>query len=51
LYFLSPDGGLSLGYATTAAAPIVNNIPAVSPLGVLIFTLLIIAAGFATLQS
>ena len=45
------DGGLALGYATTAAPLLLSNIPTVSPFGVLVLTLLVAAAGFAALRS
>jgi hypothetical protein len=45
------DGGLALGYATTAAVSLINGIPAVSPFGVLTLTLLIAVAGLAALRS
>jgi len=44
------DGGLALGYATTAVAPLLSSIPTVSPLGVLLLMLLVAAAGFAALR-
>jgi hypothetical protein len=44
------DGGLALGYATTAAALVLNEIPTASTLGVLILTLLLAAYGFAALR-
>jgi len=44
------DGGLALGYATTEAALILNEIPTVSTLGVLVLMLLVAAAGFAALR-
>ena len=44
------DGGLALGYATTAAGLALSDIPTVSPLGILVFTLLIATAGLAVLR-
>ena len=44
------DGGLALGYATTEAALVLNEIPTVSTLGVLAQMLLVAAAGFAVLR-
>jgi hypothetical protein len=45
------DGGLALGYATTAASALFGAIPTVTPLGFLLFAVLVAAAGFAALRS
>jgi hypothetical protein len=45
------DGGLALGYATTAGELLLSNISTISPTGVLVLALLVAAAGFAALRT
>jgi hypothetical protein len=44
------DGGLALGYATTAGAPVINAIPAVSTPGALVLVILLTLAGVVALR-
>ena len=44
------DGGLALGYATTAGAPAINAIPTTSQSGVLVLVILLTLAGIFALR-